>query len=252
MHYNNKNIIITGAASGIGLALTQKLAKYPGVTILATDINPITTDLPKSVICHQGDISQPQQIEGLLDTAITEFGHIDIFIANAGFAYYEQQHADWQRIHNIFACNTFSPIYTAQAMANRCRNPYQILITASFMGYHSLAGYALYSATKSALLAWADAYHWEKPDNANVSVLCPVATKTDFFQTKAPVPWPIQTAEQVADAAIKGLAKNKRIIFPSQLSRISRLVNWILPLTLPFYQRIEALKFKKWQKQTNK
>ncbi|MCR9067144.1 MAG: SDR family NAD(P)-dependent oxidoreductase [Cytophagales bacterium] len=251
MHYNNKNIVITGAASGIGLALTQKLATFPGVKILATDINPIKTDLPNSVICHQGDISQPEQIEGILDLAEKELGQIDIFIANAGFAYYEQQQADWKRINNIFACNTFSPIYTAQAMQKRYSNPYQILITASFMGYHSLAGYALYSATKSALIAWADAYRWEKPENASISVLCPVATKTEFFQTKAPVPWPAQTAEQVANAAIKGLAKYKRNIFPSQLSQISRFVNWILPLTLPLYQRIEALKFKKWQKQPN-
>ncbi|EAT12117.1 SDR family NAD(P)-dependent oxidoreductase [Bermanella marisrubri] len=248
MHYNNKNIVITGAASGIGLALTQKLAEFQGVKILATDINPISTELPNSVICHQGDISKPEQIDGLLDLAEGELGQIDIFIANAGFAYYEKQQASWQRIHDIFSCNTFSPIYTAQVMAERYSTPFQILITASFMGYHSLAGYALYSATKSALIAWADSYRWEKPDNASVSVLCPVATKTEFFQTKAPVPWPAQTAEQVANAALKGLAKYQRIIFPSQLSQISRLINWLLPITLPFYQHIEALKFKNWLK----
>jgi len=249
MDINNKNIVITGAASGIGAALLTRLLAHTGTKIVATDLNPIHhSPHPEQLFLHQGDIATEQGLDELFDFAQTTLGHIDLFIANAGFAYYEQtQQEDWQHVDRIYRCNTFSPIYSAHKMARLNQNrEYTVLMTASFMGLYSLPGYSLYSSTKSALLSWADAYNMEREDQGHVLMLCPVATKTHFFDTTAPVPWPTQSAEQVADAAIKGIKANMARIYPSKLSQLTLFLNWILPLTMPIYRNIEKWKFKQW------
>ena len=248
MNLNNKNIVITGAASGIGLAILKALCKIPNVSIVASDINPCSESLPTCVHFTQHNIANQQGIDALFDVALDNMGTIDLFIANAGFAYYEQtQQEDWQHIEKIYQCNTFSPIYTSQKMAriNQGRE-YGVLITASFMGIYSLPGYSLYSSTKAALLSWADAYRREKQDNGHIMMLCPVATKTHFFDTTAPIPWPTQHAQDVAKAAIKGIKGNCKRIYPSKLSVLTLALNWIFPLVMPIYKSIEAFKFYKW------
>lgn len=248
MDLNNKNIVITGAASGIGLALLEAISKIPKVTIVATDINPSAHSFPECVHFIQQDIANQQGVDTLFAQALERMGHIDLFIANAGFAYYEQtQQANWQHIENIYQCNTFSPIYSAHKMAgvNQGRE-YGVLVTASFMGLYSLPGYSLYSSTKAALLSWADAYRREKDDQGHIMMLCPVATKTHFFDTKAPVPWPSQSAEDVALAAIKGVQDNRHRIYPSKLSVLTLALNWVFPLVMPIYKKIEGAKFSKW------
>jgi len=248
MNLTCKKVVITGAASGIGQALLQQLVTIPDIQIVASDLNAITDDYPTNVIKHQGNIADAHGIDALFDFACQTLGQIDLFIANAGFAYYEKtEQADWAHIERIYACNTFSPIYTSHKMAslNEGRE-YGVMITASFMGIYSLPGYSLYSATKASLLSWADAYRREKDDQGHIMMLCPVATKTHFFDTTAPVPWPSQTSQQVASAAIKGINKNRHRIYPSKLSVLTLLLDWIFPLTMPIYKAIESFKFKQW------
>jgi short-subunit dehydrogenase len=248
MNLSDKKIVITGAASGIGQALLEQLLDIPNIQIVASDINNIDIQYPKHVIKHQGNIADAQGIDGLFDFACEHMGQIDVFIANAGFAYYEKtEQEDWAHIERIYACNTFSPIYTSHKMARiNAGREYGVMITASFMGIYSLPGYSLYSATKAALLSWADAYRREKDDRGHIMMLCPVATKTHFFDTTAPVPWPSQTSKQVASAALKGIQKNSHRIYPSKLSVLTLVLDWIMPLTMPIYKAIETFKFKQW------
>ena len=248
MNINHKKIVITGAASGIGESLLKNLLQHENVEIVATDLNPISNDLPSNVHQHQGDIASVTGIEDLFEFALQKMGKIDLFIANAGFAYYEKnEHEDWARINSIYQCNTFSPIYCSHKMARLNKGQeYGVLITASFMGIYSLPGYSLYSSTKAALISWSDAYRREKDDKGHIMLLCPVATKTQFFNTNAPVPWPTQTSQQVAQAAIKGIQKNKYKIFPSKLSILTLALNRVFPLVMPIYKAIETNKFKQW------
>lgn len=254
MNLNNKKIVITGAASGIGHALLAELIQQEGVEVLATDLNPYPSTLPSNVQFLQQDIASAEGVDALFDAALAQMGKIDVFIANAGFAYYEQtQEENWQHIDKIYRCNTFSPIYASHKMAriNQGRE-YGVLITASFMGIYSLPGYSLYSSTKAALLSWADAYHREKQDQGHIMMLCPVATKTHFFDTQAPVPWPSQNAQAVAKAAIHGIRTNKQRIYPSQLSKLTLALNWIFPIVMPIYKWRETQKFFQWLTQKSR
>ena len=75
----------------------------------------------------------------------------------------------------------------------------------------------------------------------------PVATKTSFFEKAGkgvPMAWPVQTADKVAQAIIKGVGAGEREIFPSKLFWASLQLNKLFPFIKTIYQRIERSKLK--------
>ncbi len=87
MQIAHKNIILTGAASGIGKALLNQLLDFEGVKIITVDFDKIE-NVSDKIIPFVCDLSQQSEIDRLFEFAIAQFQAIDIFIANAGFAYY--------------------------------------------------------------------------------------------------------------------------------------------------------------------
>jgi uncharacterized protein len=78
------------------------LSEFEQVKIIAVDLNKIES-LSEKVIPYICDVSKPTEIDRLFEFALSHFSTIDIFIANAGFAYYEEiNQPDWQRIEKIF------------------------------------------------------------------------------------------------------------------------------------------------------
>jgi uncharacterized protein len=134
MQIKNKNIILTGAASGIGKALLMQLLDFEGIKVLAVDLNEVDI-VSDNVIPYICDVSKQAEIDKLFEFALTQFSTIDIFIANAGFAYYETiDKPDWQRIEKIFQVNVFGLIYSFQKMkALNIGREYFVMMTASAM-----------------------------------------------------------------------------------------------------------------------
>ena len=124
MKINNKRIVLTGAASGIGRALLQLLAGYQAQIVVA-DVNQAAlqttidtlTSKNATLIPFIADLSQQQNVDTLFDFAVEKMSGIDLFIANAGYAYYEKiQKPDWEHIARIYQLNVFSAIYSAEKM----------------------------------------------------------------------------------------------------------------------------------------
>ena len=256
MQIAHKNIILTGAASGIGKALLSQLLDFEDVRIIAVDLNEIenSSDKVTPFIC---DLSQQSEVDRLFEFALTQFHTIDIFIANAGFAYYEViEKPDWQRIEKIFQVNVFSPIYAFQKMkALNVGREYFVLMTSSAMAKLAIPGYALYGATKAALDRFEDAYRFENRDLGHLSLVYPIATKTNFFNRSTSfsrkdvvVPFPAHTPEEVAKAMIKGTLNNENHIYPSQLLQISRFFQKLFEIVASPYQYFYARKLKEWSK----
>lgn len=261
MDIKNKRIVVTGAASGIGKALVTNLSQYD-CHILAVDRNsdglsqflekiPNSKAKIHSYIC---DIGYQEQIDNLFEHAMQVLGEIDIFIANAGYAYYEKlSNADWERIDQIFKVNVHSPIYTAITMKLlHSDTRYKVVITASAIGKLGLPGYALYGATKSAIDRFAEAYRFELPNPSSLALVYPIATRTQFFheasQHEAPTPWPSQTPHQVARAIVQGIEKDRKSIYPSLVYQIFLGIGRIIPPLYRLEQWIEMKRFKKWIK----
>lgn len=257
MNLSGKRIIITGAGGGIGAAVMARLAAYDGAHIIGVDLDAARVDSaiaaiesPRAVLTsHAADLGQPEGVDGLFDHAQAVMGGVDVFIANAGFAYYEQIGApDWAHIDRIFRVNVYSPIYAAEKMAQLNRDaPYRVVITASAMARVGLPGYALYGATKAALHRFAEAYRAEIADSRSLVLLYPIATRTAFFQSAggAPVAFPTQTPEEVAAALVSGLERDKTAIYPSLLFRLLLLFDRVTPARR-LTQWIEGRKFRTW------
>lgn len=198
------------------------------------------------------DVGQPENIDELFHYALQLMNGVDLFIANAGFAYYEQiQEPDWKRIEQIYRVNVFSPIYAAAKMkAINNDRPYKMVIIASAMGRMALPGYAIYASTKAALHRFAEGYRLELGEPSRLALVYPIATRTNFFDAAAtrriPVPWPSQSAERVAHAIIAGIAQNRMTIYPSRLFAIYLFVERFMPFLRSLIQAKEKRQFKQW------
>lgn len=244
MELKNKRIVITGAGSGIGKETVLQMLKYDGVKILACDLNEKNIPVHPNVIPYQGDVSQKESLDQLLTTADKKIGGIDIFYANAGFAYYEViKSADWDRIDRIYRTNVYSPLYTLVTLNLTRKEPFFFIVTASAMSHLALPGYATYSSTKAAVRSFIDAYRFELKPGNRVMVVYPIATRTKFFDSagkQVPVPFPSQSAETVAKKVVKGIRCNAKEVYPSFLFRFIQILDRFLFLILPIYQKIEA------------
>lgn len=254
MQITNAGIVLTGAASGIGSAILQELLKYE-CRIIAADKN--AEQLEKATLSHMdkvtafvGDLSNPDQIDQLFEFASATLGSIDLFIANAGFAYYEQlNEADWRHLDQIFRINTLSPIYSLMKMQQlHPGKSWKTVMISSAMAEWSVPGYSVYGATKAAVHRFADGFRFDNPGR-HLMVVYPIATKTKFFETAGngiPVAFPLQSASSVAKKTIRGIRKDRRAVYPSLLFRVIHFLNRFLPFIKPAYQHIEYRKLKNW------
>ena len=255
MKIQHKNIILTGAASGIGKAMLLQLIEFEGVKVLAVDLNEVDV-ISDKVIPYICDVSKQAEINRLFESALSQFLAIDIFIVNAGFAYYEEiSTPNWQRIEKIFQVNVFAPIYSFQKMKElNIGREYFVMMTASAMAKVAIPGYALYGATKAALDRFEDAYRFENQDLGHLSLIYPIATKSNFFNRSAdfsrknvPIPFPAHTTQEVAMVMIKGIQQNETHIFTSKLFQFGRIFQKLFEILVYPYQYFYAQKLKDFQ-----
>jgi short-subunit dehydrogenase len=257
MDINGKRIILTGAASGIGKAVLERLAMYDA-RIIAVDLDGAKIEAAVSAVAsprakitsYTCDLGQSANVDALFDHAVRMFGGVGLFIANAGFAYYEKiETPNWKHIEDIYRVNVFSPLYAVEKMrALNGNKPYGVVITASAMGKLGLPGWAIYASTKAALDRFAEAYRYELGNNVLLTLVYPIATRSNFFNVagqKTPVPFPSQTPEWVAGAIVRGIERDQREIYPSILFRTAWTLNRILPMGW-FIRWNEERVFKRW------
>lgn len=249
MQLNQKRIVITGASSGIGQETLKLLESFEGVKILAVDLNEKSIPKSEKVIPYKCDISKKENLDKLIKDAEKKLGGIDIFFANAGFAYYERiPEANWERISKIYETNVFSPIYTLVKLNTTLKNSFLFICTASAMSHLALPGYAKYSSTKSAIHAFIDSYRYELKSGNRIMVVYPIATRTKFFDSagkSVPVPFPSQTPKTVAKKIVKGILSDSNSVYPSRIFSSIRILDRFLFFPLKVYQKIEAFKLNR-------
>lgn len=252
---SGKNIVITGASSGIGLETLKLLMQGTGNKILAVARKPEKLEgMGDNVIPFACDVGSAEGVEKVFEKAESIFDHIDIFYANAGFPYYEEfSYTDWDRVEKIFNVNALSPMYTyARYLKHLNGRPGHLAFTISAMGQMAMPGYALYGASKFALHGFQQSIRLEKPDNMKLTCLYPVATATNFFNVagegkKVDKPFPVQKAEVVAKKFVAGLEKGKDYVFPCGLFTFAKVLMSILPPVRTIYWGMEGAKFDRYR-----
>lgn len=253
MDINGKNIILTGASSGIGFEVLKLLTQFNNVKIIAVARRTDSILQKENVVYpFSADLSTQQGIDSLFDYSQRIFGHIDIFIANAGFAYFENlSKPDWQHIQDIFNLNTFSPIYSLEKLiATKSSKNQYFICNASAVAHVPLPYYSLYCSSKAAIHQFLETYKYETDNKIQIATVYPVATRTNFFKKASNnkevyLPFLSQEPITVAKAIIKGIGKNKTKIYPSLLFRVFNYWGHILPVLFKVYSHHEQRKAQK-------
>lgn len=155
---NSKVAIITGGASGIGLATAKKLASY-GVNVVLADWNDkvaeIASNIGENALGIKCDVSNEESVESLVKETINKFGHINYLVANAGIGggpnkAHEVSLEEWNKVVAVNQTGIF--LVNKYVITEMLKNGGGSIVNTSSM--YGLVGTTMsftYSATKGAI-----------------------------------------------------------------------------------------------------
>ncbi len=123
MNLAGKNIVITGAASGIGRAMTRRFKAEGAANIVITDVNAeglAAVAEETGAIAQAANLGEEQAVLDFIGFAETELGQIDLLCNNAGISVSggpEVETSDWQAIWNI---NVMAHVWATRAALLPC------------------------------------------------------------------------------------------------------------------------------------
>ncbi len=249
-----KWVLITGASSGIGMALALRFAKEGWhLVLVARDAARLSAlseiiedDFKVRTLVIAKDLTSQNATAEIFEQLSGSGIRIEALINNAGAGACGLFHdipdvKDMQMIDlNIRAVTSLSKLAIAHM---RQTGGGRILNVASTGSYQPGPYIAVYYASKAYVLSFSQALRKElKKTGIIVSTLCPGSTATEFSQRagKAEISGAM-TPEKVADCAYKGLIKGKAIIIPGFLNKVFIAASKLLPgsLSAAIVERIQ-------------
>ena len=245
---NPKNILITGASSGIGeaLAYNYALKKVDNLFICGRnkerlqDVKKKCESLGTKTHAKIIDVSNKEEMEAWI-AGIDKKTTLDLVFANAGISRGAKKGNETsQQTYDIFDININGVLNTVFPAIDifRKNKKGQIAITSSIAGYKGLPTAPAYSASKACVKAWGEALRCQLArENIEVSIICPGFVKSRITdQNTCTMPF-FMPAEKAASIISRRLTKNRGLItFPWQMrvaiSIISALPNFITDMIL--------------------
>ncbi|HEY9603084.1 MAG TPA: SDR family oxidoreductase [Allocoleopsis sp.] len=191
MDIRDKVVLITGASAGIGLATVRRFAAAGAKLVLVARSADVLKHLAEELqsqgsdaIALPGDVSDPQQVRGVIEETVRHFGRLDVLINNVGQAAVGTI-ADLSPddFHKILDLNVFGPLAAMQAVIPIMQKQGGGLIIniSSVVSKMSIPGLGAYAATKAALNMISDTARSElASENIRLITVYPRSTATDF------------------------------------------------------------------------
>lgn len=226
----DKVVLITGASSGFGASAAELFAREGASVVLAARRINRLQDLAEKIQAQGGeamavpvDVSEPAEIEAMIQSVFEIYDHVDILFNNAGFGRLDflENLSIHRDIEMQVAINLVGTIQVTRAILPHMieRRQGHIINMSSVAGFIAAPTYSIYSATKYGLRGFTESLRREvAPLGIKVSGIYPGPATTEFgqhtgaagFKKDFKVPrWATMTSESVAEKVVQ-LAKHPR------------------------------------------
>lgn len=249
----DKVVIITGASSGIGKALSFELAGRGAIVVLAARSLDKLQEIEKELIAGgarvmalQTDVTKEDDCRNLVAETVQKFGRIDVLINNAGISMRALfEHADLEVVRHLMNVNFWGTV-----CCTKFALPYLLEVGGSVVGVSSVAGYkglpgrTGYSASKFALQGFLETLRIENMKKGlHVLISCPGFTASNIRnnallanglqQGESPRnEGHLMKAEKVAVKIANAIEKRKKILVITLEGKLIVLLNKLFPFLI--------------------
>lgn len=222
MDLNGTLCVVTGAASGIGLASARAFAGA-GATVVASDRDAERlATVADGLVAIPADVGSEEGVRALVDRVEGEVGPIDLFFSNAGVAVGMGAAATPDEWDLSWRVNTMAHVWAASHLVPRMleRGRGYLVSTASAAGLLMEPRSAPYTLTKHAAVAFAEWLAVNHGDVLGVSVVCPQGVRTPMLDAVSEASGNVTLADgvleanDVAAAVVAGVTANEFLITP--------------------------------------
>jgi len=260
--FDGKVVAITGAAGGIGAALSTQFARE-GASIALLDIDATALQSVHDDVIATGaraisvtvDVSNALNCMSAIEQVCAEFGGIDVLINNAGITHFSLGELTSPGVYRrVMDVNFFGAVHcTHAALPSLIRRRGVIGVMSSVAGFAPLLGRTGYCASKHALHGYFETLRCEvKRHGVGVTMVCPSFTRSGLDHRALAADGSVaqggrsETAsvaapEEVAAAAIDAIARRKRLVVLSGTGKLAWLLRKFAPV---MYDAIMTRRFR--------
>ena len=190
--------VITGGASGIGLAMAKRFSRE-GMKLVLADVEEealrrVEQEFRKAgvpILAIRTDVARGHDVERLAEKTLATFGAVHIVCNNAGVApggaVWENTVADWEWVLGVNVWGVIHGVRVFVPIMLRQDTPCHVVNTASVAGLLSVPGMGIYCVSKHAVVTLTECLHHdlaERRSKIGVSVLCPAFVPTGIIDSE--------------------------------------------------------------------
>lgn len=257
--FKDQVAVITGGASGIGLATAREFARRgAAIAVLDMDRQALATldeQVPGPLLSIPCDITDPAAVHTAMDNIIRHYGRIDLLFNNAGITQRGLfRDTDLSVYRQVMEVNFFGSLYCSKAaLPALIRHKGTIIVNESIAGIAPLVGRTGYSASKHALHGLFTSLRCELRDTGvHVMVVCPGFIRTNLQKRALGPDGAIashpqtrvgseDTADHVAEQIASGVLKKKSILVLTPMGRLGYYIHRLSP---GLYEKMMTRQFK--------
>ena len=232
-----KSLVITGASSGLGLALARHYLER-GATVAAFArrgelLQGLATEFPEQVFCYALDVRDATAVQSAANDFIAHAGVPDVVIANAGVSVgtLTEYAEDIEAFQQLMDINVLGMVKTFQPFvaAMRAKQQGTLVGIASVAGLRGLPGASAYSASKAAAISYLESLRVElHGSGVKVVTICPGYIRTPMTAVN-PYTMPfILDADETAKRMARAIARQTSFsVIPWQMGLVGHVLKWL-------------------------